>query len=137
MLSTHSIEMYLEHFRPELHDIVWELRNIVAAVAPTATEVLRRNGLSYFHQQRGGPVSAGICQIIIHSDHIRLAFIHGAFLPDPGHLLKGDQQYKRYVKITSYEQAPWDALKELIISSSHFDPYTLSADDIAAIRQHK
>src|SRR5512137_824396 len=109
MLSMHSIEKYLEHFPPELHDIVWELRNIVASVAPAATEVARRNGLTYFHQQRGGPVSAGICQIIICSNSIRLAFIHGAFLPDPESLLAGDRKYKRYVRIDSYEQAPWEA----------------------------
>jgi hypothetical protein len=136
MLSTHSIEQYLEHFNPEIRDIVWELRNIFASVAPTATEVIRRNGLSYFHQQRGGPVSAGICQVMILSDTIRLAFIHGAFLPDPGHLLEGDRHYKRYVKIISYESAPWEALKELIIASSHFDPYTLSAQAIAAVRKN-
>ena len=135
MLSTHSIEKYLERFQPELRDIVWELRNIIAAIAPTASEVTRRNGLVYFHQQRGGPVSAGICQIIIHPDAIRLAFIHGAFLPDPSHLLEGDRHYKRYVRIPSYEQAPWEALKELIISSSRFDPSTLSAQAIAAARQ--
>jgi hypothetical protein len=131
----HSIEKYLEHFPPELHDIVWELRNIVASVAPAATEVARRNGLTYYHQQRGGPVSAGICQIIIRSNHIRLAFIHGAFLPDPESLLEGDRKYKRYVRIDSYEQAPWDALKDLIVSSSCFDPAILGTQDIAAIGQ--
>jgi hypothetical protein len=125
MLSTHSIENFLENFRPELHDIIWELRNIIASVVPTATEVTRRNGLVYFHQQRGGPVSAGICQVIIHPDHIRLAFIHGAFLPDPGNLLEGGEKYKRYVRIDSYEQAPWDALRDLITASSRFDPHTL------------
>jgi hypothetical protein len=122
MLSTHSIEKYLEHFSPELHDIVWELRNIISTVAPEATEVTHRNGLTYFHQQRGGPVSAGICQIIIRSNHIRLAFIHGAFLPDPWSLLEGDRKYKRHVRINTSEQAPWDALKALITSSSCFDP---------------
>jgi hypothetical protein len=133
----HSIEKYLEHFPPELRDIVWELRNIVASVAPAATEVARRDGLTYFHQQRGGPVSAGICQIIICSNHIRLAFIHGAFLPDPESLLEGDRKYKRYVRIDSYEQAPWDALKDLIASSSCFDPSILGIQDIAAIRHNR
>ncbi len=125
MLSTHSIENFLEHFPPGLHDIVWELRNIVASVAPMATEVVRRNGLVYFHQQRGGPVSAGICQILIHPDAIHLGFIHGAFLPDPGKLLEGDRQYKRYVKIVSYDQAPWGALKDLISASSNFSPASI------------
>jgi hypothetical protein len=133
MLSTHSIEKYLEHFQPELRDIVWELRNIIASVAPTATEVTRQNGLVYFHQQRGGPVSAGICQIIISSDTIRLAFIHGTFLPDPEKLLEGNRQYKRYVRIVSYEQAPWNALKDLITSSSRFNPYVLGTRDVDTI----
>jgi len=127
MLSTHSIKKHLEHFSPEVHGIVWELRNIIASVAPDATEVAHRNGLTYFHQQRGGPVSAGICQIIIRSNHIRLAFIHGVFLPDPGGLLEGDGKYKRHVMINSYEKAPWDALKALITSSSCFDPATIGA----------
>jgi len=132
MLSTNSIEKYLEHVRPELRDIVRELRNIVASVAPEATELVRRNGLVYFDQRRGGPVSAGICQITIQSDHIRLAFIHGAFLSDPGNLLEGDRLYKRFVRIVSYEQAPWDALKDLIESSSRFDPRILDAHDLTS-----
>lgn len=137
MLSIHSIEKYLEHFSPKLHDIVWELRNIIASVAPDATEVTHRNGLTYFHQQRGGPVSAGICQIIIRSDHIRLAFIHGAFLLDPEGLLVGDRKYKRYVIIHSYNQAPWDALKDLITSSSCFDPSTLGSQNSVTFHHNK
>jgi hypothetical protein len=137
MLTTHFIEKYLERFPPGLHDIVWELRSIIASVAPNAAEVARRNYLSYFHEQRGGPVSAGICQIGFHPDHIRLAFIHGAFLPDPKHLLEGDQHYKRFVRIDSFEHAPWEDLKSLVAASSSFDPYTLSAQEIAAIRHQK
>ena len=70
-------------------DIIIELRNIVAAVAPSATEDIQRNGLTYYDAARGGHVSAGICLINIQVDHIRLAFIHGAFLPDPERLLNG------------------------------------------------
>jgi hypothetical protein len=137
MLSTHSVEKYLEHFNPELRDIVRELRSIIYSVAPEATEVARRNGLIYFYQQRGGPVSAGICQIMIQADHIRLAFIHGAFLSDPGNLLEGNQQYKRFVRINSFERAPWEALKNLIASSSRFDPRTLGEDDLASFHRHE
>jgi hypothetical protein len=81
--------------------------------------------MSYFFAERGGPVSAGICQIFIKRDHIRLAFIHGAFLPEPRGLFEGSMKAKRYLRIYSYEDAPWDYLKELIAASSHFDPYTL------------
>jgi len=108
-----------------LQEIVFELRNIIASVAPDATEVIRWGGLSYFHEGRGGIVSAGICQIEIHKEHVRLAFIHGMFLPDPRKLLRGTQKYKRFIEIDSYDNAPWDDLKELIVSASKFDPHSV------------
>jgi hypothetical protein len=125
MLPTRHLELILEHVRPDLRDIVLELRNLVASIAPTATEIVHSKGLTYYHRERGGPVSAGVCQINLHSDHIRLAFIHGAFLPDSRGLLEGASQYKKYVRIYSYEDAPWDYLEGLIAASSRFDPRTL------------
>lgn len=127
MLPIHEIEAFLQHTPTELQDIVLELRNIVASVAPDAVEVIRWGGLSYFHEGRGGIVSAGICQIGLHHDHIRLDFIHGIFLSDPKHLLEGNQKVKRFVKLISFDSAPWDDLKQLIEESSHFDPRALQA----------
>jgi hypothetical protein len=126
MLSLHEIELFLQRTPPHLRDIVLELRNLVASIAPDAVEVIRWGGLSYFHEGGGGVVSAGICQIEIHKDHDRLAFIHGAFLPEPRHLFEGVQKYKRYIRLDSYEVAPWDYLKELIEEASRFDPRSLS-----------
>lgn len=126
MLQIKDIEFYLEQTASELRDIVLELRNIIAGIAPDATEVMHSSGMSYYHTGRGGPVSAGICQIIVERDHIRLAFIHGAFLPEPRGLFEGSAKYKKFIRIYSYQDAPWDYLKELISASSHFDPYTLS-----------
>jgi hypothetical protein len=60
MLSLREIEIFLQRIPVQLQDIVLELRNIVAAVAPDAVEVIRRGGLSYFHEG-GGLVSGGIC----------------------------------------------------------------------------
>jgi len=125
MLSTREVEKSLEHIAPELRDIVLEIRNIVAAIAPDATEVKHSKGFSYFDAQRGGPVSAGICQIVIERDYIGLAFIHGAFLPDPRGLLEGEAKAKKFVRIYAYDDAPWDYLRDLIIASSRFDPRTL------------
>ncbi len=87
MLPLPDLDKYLQQIQPHLQDIVRELRNIIASIAPTATETVHSKGFSYYFVERGGPVSAGICQINIHRDHIRLAFIHGAFLPDPKGLL--------------------------------------------------
>ena len=118
----HQVEAFLQRTPVHLQDIVLELRNIVTSIASDEVEVIRWRGLSYFHEGRGGIVSAGICQIGIHKDHVRLAFIHGAFLGDPKHLLAGNQKAKRYIKLKSYDAAPWDDLKQLIEESSKFDP---------------
>jgi hypothetical protein len=125
MLQLRQIETFLQNTPLYLQEIVLELRNIIACVALDATEVVRWGGLSYFHEGAGGIVSAGICQIGIHTDHIRLAFIHGAFIADPHHLLEGTQKYKRFVRIESYEAIPWENLKELIISAARFDPRSI------------
>jgi len=122
MLPIHQVETFLQRTPAHLQDIVLELRNIIASVASDAVEVIRWRGLNYFHEGRGGVVSAGICQIGIHEDHVRLAFIHGAFLSDPKHLLVGNQKAKRYIRLKSYDDAPWEYLKELIEESSQFDP---------------
>jgi hypothetical protein len=127
MLPIHEIELFLQHTPVNLQDIVLELRNVIVSVAPDAVEVIRWKGLSYFHEGRGGIVSAGICQIGIEKDHIRLAFIHGTFLPEPRNLFEGTQKYKRYIRIESYDDAPWDYLKQLIREASLFDPRTLQA----------
>ena len=127
MLSLHEIESFLQDTPSNLQDIVWELRNIIASVSPDAMEVIRWGGLSYYHEGRGGIVSAGICQIGIHTDHIRLAFIHGAFLPEPRNLFEGTQKYKRYIRIASYDDAPWDYLKNMIQASASFDPRMLQS----------
>jgi hypothetical protein len=125
MLPSRYLDKFLQQTEPGLQDIVLELRNIIASVAPGATETVHRKGFSYYFKERGGPVSAGVCQINLQSDHVRLAFIHGAFLPDPKGLLEGDRLYKRFVRLYSYEDAPWEELKELITASSRFDPRSL------------
>jgi len=120
--------IFLEHFSyvPEhLLEIAGEVRNLVAQTAPQATEVLRKNGAVYFDAARGGPVKAGICQIRILSDHIRVVFAHGAFLPDRQRLLVGDQLAMRHLPIYNYDHAPWDDLQSLIEASHRFDPCSL------------
>jgi hypothetical protein len=125
MLSLHEIEIFLQHTPPHLQDIVLELRNLIASVTPDAVEVIRWGGLSYFHHGRGGLVSAGICQIGLSRDHIRLAFIHGAFLSEPRNLFEGTQKYKRYIKLRAYDDVPWEYLKQLIRDASQFNPRSL------------
>jgi hypothetical protein len=125
MLPERSVENYLQQVPAELRDIVLEIRNIVASVAPEATESQHSRGFSYYYQERSGPVSAGICQVGVFQDHVRLGFIHGAFLPDPEGLLVGEPKYKKHVRLFHYKQVPWEYIKQLIEASSRFNPYTL------------
>lgn len=129
MLPIHEVESLLKFTPAPLQDIVLELRNIIAEVASDAVEVVRWGGLSYFHEGRGGVVSAGICQIGIHEGYIRLDFIHGAFLSDPKKMLEGQQKAKRFVRLKSYEEAPWEDLEHLIEESSRFDPRSMQSKD--------
>ena len=126
MLPTTFIERHFQHIQPQLLDIVLELRSLIAQAAPNAVEIIRRKDITYIDEKRGGPVSGGVCLIDMQADHIRLAFIHGAFLPDPQRLLQGNGLYKRFIKLTSFDDAPWDAIKDLITASAHFDPHQLS-----------
>jgi hypothetical protein len=126
MLPLHQVETFLAPAPARFQDIVLELRNLVFRAAPDAVEVIRWGALAYFHAGGGGIVSAGICQIGIQADHVRLAFIHGAFLPDPEGLLQGDRKAKRYICLTDFEQAPWQALNGLISASARFDPRSLA-----------
>jgi hypothetical protein len=124
-LSLAEVNRFLDTQPTQLTEIVLELRNLIASIAPQATERILWKGLSYYDESRGGPVKGGICQIELQRDHVRLSFIHGAFLNDPAGLLTGERLYKRYVPLTSYERAPWDELEALIRSSAAFDPRTI------------
>jgi hypothetical protein len=123
---TAEIERCLRYTPPPLRDIVFELRSLIQSVAPGVTEEIQRRGFTYFFAERGGPVSAGLCQIGLFPDHIRLAFVHGAFLPDPRGLLEGDRLAKRFVRLADFDHAPWDDLRALLLASAQFDPRSLS-----------
>ena len=125
MLPVQTVVNYIQRAAPELQEIILELRNVIAEAAPQASEVIQWGGLSYYDAGRGGTVSASICQIGIERDHVRLGFVHGAFLPDPMKLLQGERKYKRFVKITSYKDAPWEDLKKLVAAAARFDPRAL------------
>jgi len=60
MLSLKEIESHYQFPPGKLLDIMVEIHNQVAEIAPNATERLDRWGITYFDSSRGGPVSAGI-----------------------------------------------------------------------------
>jgi hypothetical protein len=121
-LTTAEVEGFLGFVAPHLRDIALELRNVVSAACPSATERILWGGLSYHDSRKGGPVKGAICQIELARDHIRLSFIHGARLADPASLLQGDRLSKRHVVVRSYEDTPWEELRQLIEEAAQLDP---------------
>lgn len=128
MQPYHDIERFLQFVSPDLKEIVFELRNLIADVAPDVTEDIRHGGLAYYFARSGGLVSAGICGISLKPDHIRLYFPHGAFIPDPQRLLQGTGKAMRFVELRSFSSVPWDAIRELIRGHATFDPRSLLSD---------
>jgi Uncharacterized conserved protein len=124
MLSSREIEAFYCAAPGDLLEIVMELRSLICKVTPNITEIIQWKGLSYFDSARGGSISAGVCQIFVATDHVRLAFVHGINLPDPQQLLEGSGKAKRFVRLADYASAPWPALEDLIRASAHFDPRT-------------
>jgi hypothetical protein len=125
MLPLHHVESLLEGRPQNQRDTVLEIRNIVAEVAPGATETFRRYYFNYFYAERGGPVSAGVCQVGLYDNFVRLAFLHGAFIPDPHGLLTTGMRNrlaKRWVDLYAYDQIPWEAVRALIDAQAKFDP---------------
>jgi hypothetical protein len=124
MISLYLLQKQLDSLPQHQIEIIIEIHNIVASLCPDAVERIDRNGISYYDSARGGPVKAGICQVFFKPDHLRLAFIHGAFLPDPDRLLTGKTYPKRFIALSGYDKIPWESIQRLITFSSQFDPYT-------------
>ena len=116
-LATHEIDRLLQFHPQHLQALLLELRSLVFKAAPHASERILWNGLSYHDAQIGGPVKGAICQLSIEGDHVIVGFIHGAFLPDPNRVLKGDRKSKRYVQTDSLEATPWAELEALLDSA--------------------
>ncbi len=125
MIPLATLEAHLKHLPEDMLDIVMEIRDIVERLCPEAVERLDRNGIAYYDANRGGPVKAGICQIIFKQDYLSLEFIHGAFLPDPAHLLHGNNLYKKQALLGAFNDVPWDEVTALITASARFDPASL------------
>lgn len=121
MLTSAEIERHFSTSPARLLDIVLEVRSLVAAEAPDATERIRGSSLSYYIASRGGPVSAGVCGLTVERDQVRLYFPLGAFLPDPKRLLQGKQLGMRFINLKSFDDTPWEDLKDLIEASHRFD----------------
>jgi hypothetical protein len=131
-LPVAAVQAWLAHKPDDRAEMAMGLRDLVVAAAPRAEERILWRGLSYNDPSRGGPVKGRLCQIEFHPGHVRLSFIHGAYLPDPEGLLEGDRKAKRFVKLFTYESVPWDSLSRLIESAAALDTSRLPLRPVPA-----
>lgn len=117
-----EVEGFLRFARPDLREIALEVRNLVISAAPAASERILWRGLSYHDPAKGGPVKGAICQVEVRRDCVRVGFIHGVRLQDPNSLLFGHRLSKRFVEISDFESAPWQAIEDLIEQAARLDP---------------
>ncbi len=105
-LSPSQISDYLAAERSAVCGVVRRLRRLVFDVVPDACEGLRYGALSYFHADAPyGSIGGNICMIEVRRGKVALSFIHGASLPDPHGLLRGDGKAKRFVAVESRDAA--------------------------------
>ncbi len=125
MITIRELEKRFSFLKEDLLSTLLEIHNVVAEIAPDASLDMVRDSLVYFSGTRGGHVSAGICIATPKPDHVRLGFIHGAYLPDPLHLLEGKTFPMRFMRIRSFDTAPWDEIRQLILAHSQLDLHNL------------
>ena len=88
-MSQADLKAFLDALTPETGELVSALRDVVRRTVPHAEESLLWGGLSYHRPQVGGRVKGAVCQIGAKGGQVRLGFIHGVRLADPGGLLQG------------------------------------------------
>ena len=123
MLTLKQLEDRIAHLPKNWQDVIIEINNIVASISPDADMKLYKDGIAYYEGWRGGTVKAGLCMVIWSPRHpLLMKFGLGRFLPDPAHLLIGDELAMRYYLLPEYEQIPWEAVTDLINAARQFTP---------------
>jgi hypothetical protein len=117
-----DLKAFLDALTPETREVVLALRNVVRRTAPDAVESLLWGGLSYHRPQVGGRVKGAVCQIGVKRGQVRLDFIHGIRLADPGGLLQGQRLSKRFVPIETIADAERPEVAALIKEAAALDP---------------
>jgi len=107
-------ESILRDHRPEVQAIAQELRKLIKSVVPEAIEKSYSgwHGIGYTH-----PKAGYFCCIFPLENMVKLAFEHGAELPDPDHLLRyppTSGKQVRYLEFYPEHDLPEDQIVALL-----------------------
>ncbi|MBL8880811.1 MAG: DUF1801 domain-containing protein [Phycisphaerales bacterium] len=114
-----DVAEFLGSVAPEVRALCFELRSIVRHIAPAAEEAIRFHALCIFEPNRAfGAIGGNICMLNCRGDHVRLEFIHGAALPDPDGLLRGNGKAKRYIELRNLVEVRRESIRRLIAAAA-------------------
>lgn len=111
MAKTLSPEDLLADHTPEVRALAGELRQLIRAAVPEATEKAYPGwqGIGYRHPQAGY-----FCGIFPTADLVKLGFEFGVLLPDPDGLLEGSGSQMRWVLLRPGGAIPGDPIQALL-----------------------
>lgn len=122
-LSARQLADHLVLQPADVRKLVLALRRTVLRAAPTAAEAVKFRALCYYHPDAWfGSIGGHICVIEARAGRVTLSFIHGAALPDPKGLLRGNGKSKRHVPIGDPRTAADPAIAALIRASARLRP---------------
>lgn len=123
-LSREVRSRHLMEATPGVRRVVEVLRTTILGAAPDAHEAIKFHVLCYFHADSFfGSIGGNICMIEVKPKGVLLSFIHGALLKDPAGLLFGKAKSKRFVRITSVDDARRPDLSALIRGAAKLRPW--------------
>lgn len=119
MRVSEEVTAFLKSVPRKDRPAILALRRLVLRCAPGAEEAVRFHSLCYFRPLRPfGCIGGNICMIEAGRQGVRLSFLHGASLPDPGAVLMGRAAAKRFVPIRSSVDWRRHEVPELIRASA-------------------
>lgn len=98
----------------ELKPIIIKLRELVLAVDPNSTEVIRLGDRAATFGVGPKKMSEGYVYVMPHKKWINLGFYKGALLPDPASLMEGTGKKLRHIKMRALDEISNPAIRTLV-----------------------
>ena len=107
-------EKLLERYPPGIQALTGQLRRLVMAAVPEASEYVNAGwcAIAYRH-----PDAGYFCGLFPFADHVKLLFEHGVELDDPAGLLEGDGRQVRYIAMRKLADTRKRGIKPLLIAA--------------------
>jgi hypothetical protein len=109
-----TFEAILAGHTPEIREIAFALRRLVARIHPLSVETPRNGEKCTTYGIGPRKMTQGFANIMPFADHVNLGLYHGAVISDPNRLLEGTGKAARHVKLMSLGDVASPGIKALI-----------------------